>query len=61
MVEVSENGWIGFTDHYWMTTLIPPAGQAFTAVVKYTPATDIFQTDARLPVDDACRRAAPAR
>ena len=33
-----------------MTTLTPPSGQAFTAVVKYTPATDIYQTDARLPV-----------
>ena len=21
--QVKENGWIGFTDHYWMTTLIP--------------------------------------
>ena len=31
-----ENGWIGFTDHYWMTTLVPPAGQPFTAVTKYT-------------------------
>ena len=50
VTEVKENGWIGITDHYWMTTLTPPSGQAFTAVVKYTPATDIYQTDARLPV-----------
>ncbi len=48
-IEVKENGWIGFTDHYWMTTLVPPAGQPFTAVTKYTPATDTFQTDMRLP------------
>jgi YidC/Oxa1 family membrane protein insertase len=48
-VDVAENGWIGFTDHYWMSTLVPPAGQSFTAVTKYTAATDIFQTDMRLP------------
>ena len=32
-----------------MTTLVPPSGQAFTAVTKYTAATDTFQTDVRLP------------
>ena len=46
----ASDGWIGITDHYWMTSLTPPSGQAFTAVVKYTPATDVYQTDARLPV-----------
>ena len=49
-IEVAENGWIGFTDHYWMSTLVPSAGQPFTAVAKYTQATDTFQTDVRLPV-----------
>lgn len=48
-VEVASNGWIGFTDHYWMSTLVAPPGTAFTAVAKYTPATDIYQTDMRLP------------
>lgn len=48
--EVTTNGWIGFTDHYWMTTLVPPPNQAFTAVTKYTQSTDTFQTDVRLPV-----------
>ncbi|MFQ8431314.1 membrane protein insertase YidC [Amaricoccus sp. W119] len=48
-VDVQNNGWIGFTDHYWMATLIPPPGQPFTAVAKYTAATDTFQTDVRLP------------
>jgi YidC/Oxa1 family membrane protein insertase len=49
VVDVAENGWIGFTDHYWMTTLVPPAGQPFTAVTKYTESSDTFQTDVRLP------------
>ncbi len=49
VTQVSENGWIGFTDHYWMTTLIPEPGSAFTAVSKYVGAADIFQTEARFP------------
>jgi YidC/Oxa1 family membrane protein insertase len=48
-VDVAHDGWIGFTDKYWMTTLIPTPGQAFTSVVKYFPEKDIYQTEARLP------------
>ena len=47
--EVQQNGWIGFTDKYWMTTLIPLPGQSFKAVSKYTTRHDIYQTEARLP------------
>ncbi|MCR8725919.1 membrane protein insertase YidC [Frigidibacter sp. ROC022] len=50
--EATENGWIGFTDAYWMTTLIPNMGQAFTSVAKYTPAADTYQVDARMPVTE---------
>jgi YidC/Oxa1 family membrane protein insertase len=46
---VTESGWIGFTDKYWMTTLIPNQGQPFTSVAKYVPSADIYQTEARLP------------
>ena len=46
---VEANGWIGFTDKYWMTTLVPGAGQSFTSVSKYVPSADIYQTEARLP------------
>ncbi|MGP9804739.1 membrane protein insertase YidC [Paracoccus sp. NSM] len=48
--EVSDNGWVGFTDKYWMTTLAPAPGQAFTAVVKYAEGADIYQTEARFPM-----------
>ena len=34
VVQVEANGWIGFTDHYWMTTLIPAAGSPFKSVAK---------------------------
>ena len=50
LLEVKENGWIGFTDKYWMTTLAPAPGQSFTAVVKYAPGADIYQTETRMPV-----------
>ncbi|WP_312531087.1 membrane protein insertase YidC [Paracoccus sp. (in: a-proteobacteria)] len=50
ITEVSENGWIGFTDKYWMTTLAPAPGSSFTAVVKYAPGADIYQTEARMPM-----------
>ncbi|KMK68221.1 membrane protein insertase YidC [Puniceibacterium sp. IMCC21224] len=49
VVQVAQNGWIGFTDHYWMTTLIPAPGTAFKAVAKYDEARDIYQTEAVLP------------
>src|SRR5690606_27656948 len=29
---VTDKGWVGFTDKYWMTTLIPADGQPFTSV-----------------------------
>ncbi|MDF1856946.1 membrane protein insertase YidC [Pseudooceanicola sp.] len=46
-IEVAESGWIGFTDHYWMTTLIPEG--AFRSTAKYFEAQDIFQTEAVMP------------
>ena len=47
--EASEDGWIGFTDKYWMTALIPSAGLPFTEVVKYVDRADRYQTETRLP------------
>jgi YidC/Oxa1 family membrane protein insertase len=49
-IDVAENGWVGFTDHYWMTTLIPEPGTPFQSVAKYVPASDTYLTEARLPV-----------
>jgi YidC/Oxa1 family membrane protein insertase len=49
LTEVASNGWIGFGDKYWMTTLIPAAGQPFRAVQKYVPGSDIYLTEARMP------------
>ena len=49
VTQVTENGWIGFTDHYWMATLIPAPGSAFKQVAKYDDRRDIYQTEAVLP------------
>ena len=50
MVEGKTDGWIGFTDHYWMTTLIPDQGKPYTSVAKYTPGADIYQAEVRQPL-----------
>lgn len=47
---ITENGWIGFTDHYWMSVLIPIQGTAFKSFLKYNERTDIYQTEAVSPV-----------
>ena len=49
VLDVEANGWLGFTDKNWMTTLMPQPGQGFTAVSKYVPSADIYQTEIRLP------------
>jgi len=43
----STGGWLGFTDKYWLTALIPDQGQVIHADLKYGTAgnTDIYQTD----------------
>jgi len=47
--QVKQDGWIGFTDHYWMTTLIPEPGTAFKAAAKYDSRRKIYQTETVLP------------
>ena len=51
-IEVQGNGWIGFTDKYWMTTLMPQPGTPFVSVAKYVDGADIYQTESRLPAID---------
>jgi YidC/Oxa1 family membrane protein insertase len=48
-ISVQENGWIGFTDHYWMATLIPNQTSGFKAVGKYDERRGIYQAEAVMP------------
>jgi YidC/Oxa1 family membrane protein insertase len=41
---MEENGWIGFTDHYWMSILIPSQDAGSDLVTKYDGQRDIYQT-----------------
>jgi len=47
--EATTDGWIGFSDKYWMTVLIPMQGQPFTAVASHIPQYDLYQTITRQP------------
>jgi YidC/Oxa1 family membrane protein insertase len=49
VTEASTDGWVGFTDHYWMTTLIPEQGKPYKQVLKYVPNADISQAEVRPP------------
>ncbi len=49
VTDVTEDGWLGITDKYWMAVLIPQPGQSFTAVSRYIPSRDVFQTRADMP------------
>ena len=48
-LDVGADGWVGYTDHYWMTTLIPQQGTPFRSTAKYFPNRDIFQAEAVMP------------
>ena len=49
-IEVAEKGWIGYTDHYWMTTIIPAQDTPFRSVSKYFESRDLYQAEAVQPV-----------
>ena len=46
-LQVAQSGWVGFTDAYWMTQLIPQSGLPFNSVARYLPNSEVFQTLAR--------------
>ena len=50
VIDATTDGWIGFTDHYWMTTLIPEQGKPYTSVAKYVAGADIYQAEVRQPL-----------
>jgi YidC/Oxa1 family membrane protein insertase len=50
-LDVTASGWIGYTDHYWMTTLIPAQDTPFRSTSKYFDSRDLFQAEAVMPIE----------
>ena len=50
-LDVTASGWIGYTDHYWMTTLIPEQDTPFRSTSKYFDSRDLFQAEAVMPIE----------
>ncbi|SFR96977.1 membrane protein insertase YidC [Yoonia litorea] len=50
-LDVTASGWIGYTDHYWMTTLIPDQSSPFRSTSKYFDNRDLFQAEAVMPIE----------
>ncbi len=50
-IETTSESWLGFTDHYWQTILIPDQATPFRSVQKYFPSRDIYQAEAVMPVE----------
>ncbi|NVO21900.1 membrane protein insertase YidC [Donghicola sp. C2-DW-16] len=48
-IEVETNGWIGFTDHYWQTILIPDGDAPFRSTAKFFESREIYQAEAVQP------------
>ena len=51
-IEVTENGWIGFTDKYWMAALTPAPDTAFRSIARFNPTSNIYQTEALYPTSE---------
>jgi YidC/Oxa1 family membrane protein insertase len=50
-LEANESGWIGYTDHYWMTTLIPEQGKPFRSTSKYFESRNLYQAETVMPTE----------
>ncbi len=48
-IDVGTSGWIGYTDHYWMTTLIPDQASPFRSTSKYFDSRNLYQAEAVMP------------
>ncbi|MEM6373138.1 MAG: membrane protein insertase YidC [Pseudomonadota bacterium] len=45
-------GWVGFTDHYWQSILIPSGVPSFEQALTYAPRADVFRAVTRLPTQE---------
>lgn len=54
------SGWVGFSDHYWQSILIPSGVQNFDQALTYEPRTDVYRAVTRLPTQDIANGATVA-
>ncbi len=45
----TKGGWTGFTDHYWMTNIIPQTETEFKSVTQWSERANRYQTDVQFP------------
>ena len=45
----TSGGWTGFTDHYWMTNIIPRSETEFKSVTQWSERSNRYQTDVQFP------------
>ena len=50
--QITESGYVGFTDHYWMTALVPADNTPHTSRVQYVPGSDVYQALTVYPTID---------
>ncbi len=41
--QITESGYVGFTDHYWMTALVPAENTPHTSRIQYVAGSDVYQ------------------
>jgi len=44
-----QEGWIGFTDHFWQAIMIPSKGQTFDQALTYDARSEVYRAVTRLP------------
>lgn len=52
LIDAATDGWIGFSDKYWMSVLIPEQGKPFTSVTKFVPQANTYQVEVREATQD---------
>jgi len=50
--QITESGYVGFTDHYWMTALVPDENAQHTSRIQYVAGSDVYQALTVYPTID---------
>ncbi|WP_299754211.1 membrane protein insertase YidC [uncultured Boseongicola sp.] len=50
--QITESGYVGFTDHFWMTALIPEENTPHTSRIQYVAGSDVYQALTVYPTID---------